>query len=221
MKILIYKDMNQIEYEEALALQLDLQEKVQNGESDHLLLLEHPKVITIGLNANLENILLSDQMLMEQGYAVKHIRRGGDVTYHGPGQVVGYLIFNLKKKHGGSIRNFVDTLEQTLIDFLFDFYGIKAHRDPINAGVFIGHAKIAAIGLSVSRGVTMHGFALNVNTTLSDFSAIVPCGLSNRTVTSIAKIVGHDVDLVHLKEKLSLSISDKFNFENCLTDITN
>jgi lipoyl(octanoyl) transferase len=208
-------------YEEALALQYDLQEKVQNGESDHLILLEHPKVITIGLNANLENILLSEQELIERGYSVKHIRRGGDVTYHGPGQIVGYLIFNLKKKHGGSIRAFVDMLEQTLIDVLFDNYGIDAHRDPINAGVFIGHAKIAAIGLSVSRGVTMHGFALNANTTLSDFSAIVPCGLSNRTVTSLAQILGYDVDLELLKEKLSLELFKKFNFENCLTDDTN
>ena len=221
MKTLIYKDLNLMEYEEALMLQHELQVDVQNGASDHLLLLEHPKVITLGLNANMDNLLLNDQELLERGYAVKHIKRGGDVTYHGPGQVVGYLIFNLKKKHGGSIRTFVDSLEQTLIDLLAVNYGIEAHRDPINAGVFIGHSKIAAIGLSVSKGVTMHGFALNANTTLSDFSAIVPCGLSNRTVTSIAQVLGHDVDLDQLKEKLSIAFVEKFKFEKCLTDISN
>ena len=131
------------------------------------------------------------------------------------------MIFNLKKNHGGSIRTFVDTLEQTLIDFLEQTYGIISHRDPINAGVFIGHAKIAAIGLSVSKGVTMHGFALNANTTLSDFSAIVPCGLSNRTVTSISQILGYDVDLSYLKEHLSHEIINKFNFGKSLTDISN
>ncbi len=221
MKTLIYRDFNQIDYVDALELQQDIQEKVQNGASDHLLLLEHPKVITIGLNANLDNILLSNDELFARGYAVKHIRRGGDVTYHGPGQIVGYMIFNLKKNHGGSIRTFVDLLEQTLIDFLEQTYGIKSHRDPINAGVFVGHAKIAAIGLSVSKGVTMHGFALNANTTLSDFSAIVPCGLSNRTVTSIAQILGHDVDLSYLKEHLSFAIINRFNFEKSLTHISN
>ncbi len=194
-------------------MQLEIQEKVQGGASDHLLLLEHPKVITIGLNANLDNILLNDQDLIERGYDVKHIKRGGDVTYHGPGQVIGYLIFNLKKNHGGSIRSFVNTLEQALIDFLAQTYGIESHRDPINAGVFIGNAKIAAIGLSVSRGVTMHGFALNANTVLSDFSVIVPCGLSNRTVTSIESALGHSVDLSLLKEKLSLTLIEKFDFE--------
>lgn len=205
-----------MDYEVALAKQHEIQLQVQNGAPDHLLLLEHPKVITVGLNANMENILLTDRELKERGYAVKHIRRGGDVTYHGPGQVVGYLIFNLKKNHGGSIRTFVDLLEQTLIDFLEQTYGILSHRDPINAGVFIGNAKIAAIGLSVSKGVTMHGFALNANTSLSDFSAIVPCGLSTRTVTSIENTVGYTVDLSLLKEKLSLALFEKFNFEKII-----
>jgi len=213
MKTLIYLDLAQVAYEEALNLQIEIQEKVQNGAPDHLILLEHPKVITIGLNANLSNILFDDLELVKRGYDVKHIRRGGDVTYHGPGQVVGYLIFNLKKHHGGSIRSFVTTLEQTLIDFLLETYGIVAHRDPINAGVFIGTSKIAAIGLSVSKGVTMHGFALNANTMLSDFSAIIPCGLSNRTVTSIECLLGHSVDLSLLKENLTYSIIDKFKFD--------
>jgi len=221
MKMIIYKDLKLIEYEEALNMQEIIQKNVQEGASDHLFLLEHPKVITIGLNANSNNILMTEEALITRGYAVKHIRRGGDVTYHGPGQIVGYMIFNLKKNHGGSIRSFVDTLEQTLIDFLDQAYGIKAHRDPINAGVFIDHAKIAAIGLSVSKGVTMHGFALNVNTTLSDFSVIVPCGLSNRTVTSIAHVLGHEIDLTYLKEELSLALVKKFNFEKCLTDVSN
>ena len=211
---LIYKDLGIIPYKTAYDMQFKIQEDVQNGSDDHLLLMEHPKVITIGLNADSSNLLVSESFLIQQGYDVFHIRRGGDVTYHGPGQIVGYLIFNMKKNHGGSIRTFVHKIEQTLIDVLAEAYGITAMRDEINAGVFIGLNKIAAIGLSVNKGVTMHGFALNVNTNLGDYAPIVPCGLKTRSVTSVEKELGHQVDLEQLKLKLNVKIRNTFEFNN-------
>lgn len=138
--------------------------------------------------------------LIRNGFDIMNIRRGGDVTYHGPGQLVAYTIFNIKKNHGGSIKKFVHDLEQIIIDLLIEEYSINANRDAINSGVFIGLSKIAAIGLSVHRGVTMHGFALNVNTDLSDFKTIVPCGLSTRDVTSMEALLGQkqSIDLIKL-----------------------
>lgn len=209
---LIYKDLGVIPYKNAYDLQLETQECVQNGSDDCLFLLEHPKVITIGLNADASNLLVPESHLIEQGYDVYHIRRGGDVTYHGPGQIVGYMIFDLKKNHGGSIRTFVHKIEQVLIDVLYEEYGLVATRDDINAGVFIGLEKIAAIGLSVNKGVTMHGFALNVNTSLDDYTPIVPCGLKTRSVTSVEKALGSSVDLEKLKPKLHNKIMKSFGF---------
>lgn len=209
---LIYENLGTKSYLTAFELQIATQEIVMNGADDHLFLLEHPKVITIGLNADEANILVDEQTLFKLGYDVHRIRRGGDVTYHGPGQIVGYMIFNLKKKHGGSIRTFVHKIEESIITVLKEEYGIESDRDPINAGVFVGNAKIAAIGLSVNKGVTMHGFALNVNTTLEDYATIVPCGLKTRSVTSIEKCLGAPVDIERLKSKLHEKIIEQFGF---------
>jgi lipoyl(octanoyl) transferase len=191
MNPLIYINLSTINYLEALQLQQNVLTTVQNGGNDTLILLEHPKVITMGLNAHESNILFTEEVLIEKGYDIQKIKRGGDVTYHGPGQLVGYTIVNLKKNHGGSIKNFVSHLEQLFIDYLQDVHNISASRDPINAGVFVGNDKITAIGLSVHKGVTMHGFAFNINTQLDDFSAIVPCGLKDRGVTSLQRLTGH------------------------------
>ena len=189
-------------YMEALEIQEKLLHSIQEGGDDAFVLLEHPKVITMGINANTDNILYSEEKLIAEGYDVQKIRRGGDVTYHGPGQLVGYTLVNLKKNHGGSIKKFVYNLEQLFIDFLAQEYAIVASRDPLNAGVFVGNDKIVAIGLSVHKGVTMHGFAFNVNTHLDDFKAIVPCGLKDRGVTSLEFLRGKTHDMTFIKNQI-------------------
>lgn len=200
-------------YERAFELQEATRLAVQNGAEDTLFLLEHPKIITLGLNAKPEHLLFSEKLLTQMGYEVKSIKRGGDVTYHGPGQLIGYVIANLKKNHQSSIKKFVYHLEEGLITLLKTHFDLCAVRDPINAGVFIGTNKIAAIGLSVQRGITMHGFALNVNTTLSDFEAIVPCGLKDRGVTSIAHETGTEQDMAHIQSLLIKTLSEAFGYE--------
>lgn len=214
---LLYKDLGTVKYNQAYDLQEKYVEMVQNGSPDTLVLLEHPKVITLGINADISNILMDTDELIANGFEIMNIRRGGDVTYHGPGQLVVYTIFNIKKNHGGSIKKFVHALEQIIIDLLIDEYGIEANRDPINSGVFIGHSKIAAIGLSVHRGVTMHGFALNVNTDLSDFKTIVPCGLTTRDVTSMEAILGQSQNMVQVKKSILNRFTQTFGFTSIET----
>ncbi|MBE0451584.1 MAG: lipoyl(octanoyl) transferase LipB [Clostridia bacterium] len=214
---LLYKDLGTVKYNQAYDLQEKYVEMVQNGSPDTLVLLEHPKVITLGINADVSNILMDTDDLIANGFEIMNIRRGGDVTYHGPGQLVAYTIFNIKKNHGGSIKKFVHALEQIIIDLLIEEYGIEANRDPINSGVFIGLSKIAAIGLSVHRGVTMHGFALNVNTDLSDFKTIVPCGLTTRDVTSIEAILGQSQNMIQVKKSVLNRFTQTFGFTSIET----
>lgn len=214
---LLYKDLGTVKYNQAYDLQEKYVEMVQNGSPDILVLLEHPKVITLGINADVSNILMDTDELIANGFEIMNIRRGGDVTYHGPGQLVVYTIFNIKKNHGGSIKKFVHALEQIIIDLLIEEYGIEANRDPINSGVFIGLSKIAAIGLSVHRGVTMHGFALNVNTDLSDFKTIVPCGLTTRDVTSMEAILGQSQDMIEVKKSVIHRFIQTFGFTSIET----
>ena len=212
MKLTV-KDLELMPYEEAYRLQEQLLSDVQSGAEDHLLLLEHPKVITMGINAKDENVLMSEAHLEANGYALIKTRRGGDVTYHGPGQLVGYTLFDIKKRHGGSIKNYVRKLETLLIQLLKTHYQIDAHTDPINAGVFVGNDKIIAIGLSVHNGVTMHGFAFNINTALDDYLAIVPCGLQTRGVTSLEKLLGAPQSMAQVKEHVEIAFKDAFGFE--------
>jgi lipoyl(octanoyl) transferase len=180
------RELGRIDYGQALELQQQLATQRKLGAvPDHLLLLEHPHVITLGRNGHLENLLASDQVLSRAGISFYPTDRGGDVTYHGPGQLVGYPILDLRdwKRDVGA---YVRAVEQSLIDTLAAF-GIEARRIPKLTGVWVGDRKIAAIGVHLSRWVTSHGFALNVNTDLSYFQYIVPCGLT-KPVTSMAQL---------------------------------
>jgi lipoyl(octanoyl) transferase len=180
------RELGRIGYGEALELQQRLvAERKQGNTPDHLLLLEHPHVVTLGRNGKMANLLASDEILTRAGISFFPTDRGGDVTYHGPGQLVGYPILDLRewKRDVGA---FVRAVEQTIIDTLADF-GIAAGRIPKLTGVWVDDRKIAAIGVHLSRWVTSHGFALNVDTDLSYFQYIVPCGLT-KPVTSMAQL---------------------------------
>ncbi len=191
-----YLWLGRMGYAEALRLQEQCVELRHAGRVGNLLLLlEHPPVLTLGRNASRENILASDAQLAAGGVTVHTINRGGDVTYHGPGQLVGYPIFDLRSLMGPSGRrlgpvDFVRSLEEVLIR-LCGGYGILGGRVAGRTGVWVGspalgeERKVAAIGVHISRGITSHGFALNVTTHPKDFQWIVPCGIPDRSVTSM------------------------------------
>lgn len=198
--------LDKMDYKSALDIQFKLLEKRQkNIIDDTLLIVEHPAIITLGKNAKEENILFSKEYLREHNIELAQVNRGGDVTYHGPGQIVGYAIVNIKEQKLG-VKDFVDKLEQIFIDLLKEKYDIEAERDDINNGVWVNNEKITALGLAVKRWVTMHGFALNVSTDLDAFKLIVPCGIESRQVTSIEKIKNQKIDI----EKLKLEVVDYF-----------
>ena len=176
-----------VEYRRAWQLQTELVNAVHDGlRPNTLLLLEHPHVYTRGRLSKPEHIPLSPRQLEEQGIDVVETDRGGLVTYHGPGQLIAYPIVNLRA-WGGPLK-YVRTLEQVIINSLADF-GIEAGVEPGLTGVWVGDAKIAAIGVKISRGIAHHGFAINVNPDLSKFDQIVPCGIADREVTSVAEVL--------------------------------
>jgi lipoyl(octanoyl) transferase len=180
------RELGRTDYGQALELQRQLAAERQQGLiPDQFLLLEHPHVITMGRNGKAGNVLASAEVLSRAGVAFYPTDRGGDVTYHGPGQLVGYPIIDLREWHR-DVGAYVRAVEQTIIDTLAD-YGISAGRIPKLTGVWVDDSKIAAIGVHISRWVTSHGFALNVSTDLSYFQYIVPCGLT-KPVTSMAAL---------------------------------
>lgn len=208
-------DLGQCDYRKALDIQYEILGKVQSGDMDDtLILVEHPPVITLGKNATESNVLFDEKDLKEKGIDLYNISRGGDVTYHGPGQLVGYPIFNLKKNHGRSIRVFIEKLEDVFIDFIGDTYNLSVGRHECNAGVWYGEEKVVALGLAVKSGVTMHGFAFNLNTILDHFNLIVPCGLSNMGVTSIKKITGHEINLDDVKKEIAGYVMNAYGFND-------
>lgn len=207
-------DLGICEYERAFEIQLEIVEKVQSGRiADTLILVEHPPVVTLGRNALPQNVLLSERQMKSQGISLCKTNRGGDVTYHGPGQLVGYPIFHLKERHGGSIRGFVNNLEEVFIRVLKEAWGIDAKRDDCNAGVWVRDEKIVALGLAVKRGVTMHGFAFNVQPDLSHYQGIIPCGLADRGVTSLNKLTGDTYDMQKIKDLIKSYFSSQYEFE--------
>ncbi|HNU80191.1 MAG TPA: lipoyl(octanoyl) transferase LipB [Bacillota bacterium] len=187
-------NLGRCDYKKALDIQYDILEKRQKDElGDTLILVEHPPVITLGRHGAESNIVVPEQYLKNNGIDVYHIERGGDVTYHGHGQIVGYPIVSLRNNKIG-IREFVEKLENTFILLLKEQYGIDSGINPDFPGVWVGNNKITALGLAVKRGVTMHGFAFNVNTNLEHFKLILPCGISGKGVTSLEKLTGSKVD---------------------------
>jgi len=190
-----------VDYGAAAALQDEIHaERVAGTVGDTLLLLEHRPVYTLGRSADASHILLDAAELEWLGIERFTTSRGGDVTYHGPGQLVGYPIIHLGDR-GLGVLAYITAVEEALIRALADFR-VPAGRDPRNRGVWVGNDKIAAIGIRVSRQVTMHGFALNVNTRLDDYRGIVPCGLADAGVTSMAHLLGRSIDLAHVKTTL-------------------
>lgn len=206
-----YKDLRTIDYGRALDIQNSLfaahiDSKKENVRSKNTLILcEHLPTITIGKHGKNENLLFSESYLNGQGVSVFKIERGGDVTFHGPGQLVGYPIFDLEIYDMG-LRQYIFTIEEIIIRLLAQ-YNIKSERLEGAAGVWIDTStpaftrKICAIGVRSSRYVTMHGFALNVNTDLKYFSLINPCGFIDKGVTTMEKELGHKVDMEEVKEK--------------------
>ena len=194
-------------YQDAWRLQQRISETVQDGDAPALILLEHPPVYTLGARGKTEHLLLSQEGFLSQGAEVHRSDRGGDVTFHGPGQLVAYPILNLRSYGQGPVW-YVRTLEALLIDVLSRF-GIVAARSEGRPGAWVGEEKIAAIGVRVSRGVTTHGFALNINTDLSFFQHIIPCGLATAGVTSMQALTGEtfpmrdvEVEVVDAFERL-------------------
>ncbi|HEV8354039.1 MAG TPA: lipoyl(octanoyl) transferase LipB [bacterium] len=186
-------------YAEAWALQRTLVAARQRGAiDDGLILLEHDPVFTVGRSAKPDHLLFPRELLTARGFGVFDIERGGSVTYHGPGQLVGYPILDLRS-YDEDIGKFMRTLEQVLITVLDDF-GVPAARLPGYPGVWVEDTKIAAVGVAVKRKVTMHGFALNVDPDLSHFGLINPCGLG-RDVTSMATVAGHAVPMGDVRSR--------------------
>jgi lipoyl(octanoyl) transferase len=188
-RALVVRRLGRIPYAEGLALQADLVAERQAGRvPDTLLLLEHEPVFTLGRNAKAENLLLSAEVLRARGFDVLETGRGGDVTYHGPGQVVGYPILDLGPDRR-DVHRYVRDLEEVMIRTCAD-YGVGAGRVAGLTGAWVGDEKIGAIGVRIARWVTSHGFALNVSTDLAPFGLIVPCGIRERGVTSLERLAG-------------------------------
>jgi lipoyl(octanoyl) transferase len=188
------EQLGTVDYAEGLRLQAERIAQRKAGEiPDTLLLLEHPHVYTLGRNAKRENLLVSEDRLAQVGAQLFATDRGGDITYHGPGQLVGYPIFDLTQ-HRRDIAWFMRSLEEVFIGVARDF-GIAAGRLAGAPGVWVGDEKLVAMGVHISRWVTSHGFAFNVNTDLRYFEWIVPCGLRDKGVTSLAKLLGRPVEM--------------------------
>lgn len=187
-------DPGVVPYRQAFELQKREVGRLQGGEGDEVLfLLEHPHVITLGRNATGEALVAGEREIARRGVEIVETDRGGDVTYHGPGQLVGYPILTLEPGRR-DIRRYVDDLEEVLIRTLADF-GVESRRHPVHRGVWTGARKIASLGVRISRWVTCHGFALNVNSDLSFYSLIDPCGIVGCQMTSMAVELGGPVEM--------------------------
>lgn len=201
-----------VPYAEALQLQRDLvEERRADQVPDLLLLLQHPPVITLGVKGDggRANVLVTDARLKELGVEISETGRGGDVTYHGPGQIVGYPILDLKPDRC-DVHRYVRDLEEVMIRVCAD-YGVSAGRIPGLTGTWIGNEKVGAIGVRISRWITSHGFAFNVSTDLRDFQLIVPCGITDHGVTSLEKAAGRELSLAEVEDRVASRFASVFN----------
>ena len=233
-KKVLFQNLGQIDYKEAwdyqeklfhdlVAIKLanrDLPEDQQKITNNYLLFCEHPHVYTLGKSGKEEHLLLNEDGLKQKDATYYKINRGGDITYHGPGQLVGYPIIDLDNFFT-DIHKYLRYLEEAIIRTLHD-YGIVGGRISGMTGVWLDHIekrnprKICAIGVKTSRWVTMHGFAFNVNANLDYFNNIIPCGISDKAVTSLDKELGRSMDLEEVSEKVKLHLAEIFEFESII-----
>jgi len=207
-------DLGRMDYGEALKIQEGKVQEIQKAEGrSTLYLVEHPPVLTLGRRGKNENILLSREMLARQGVEVFEVNRGGDVTYHGPGQLVGYPVLDLNEWYR-DLHLYVSRLEDVFITLLNREYGVAAGREAGKyTGVYIGPRKITAIGIAVRKWISYHGFAFNICPDLNHFRWIVPCGLADREVTSLEKELGHPVDFEGVKKQVLVCFAEIFDVE--------
>lgn len=228
MNQLIYADLGKMEYQTCWDFQLAIQKKLINEKrlarqdllpqhyersKDVLLFVEHPHVYTLGKSGDSHHLLASESFLKQINATYVPIDRGGDITYHGPGQLVGYPILDLAR-YFTDLHKYLRFLEEVLILVCAD-YGFEASRKDKLTGVWIGNEKICALGLKCSRWVTLHGFAFNMNTDLSYFNHIVPCGITDKSVTSLKKLLGEPVDEYEVKERVLHHFAHQFEVEIC------
>ncbi len=205
--LLTYGRMN---YASAWALQRAfLEERIEDRRMDTLIVLEHEPVFTIGRVCQREHC--DENSLLKAGYPIYHVERGGSVTYHGPGQIVGYPILRLARYCAGP-KTYIRMLEEVVIRTLAD-WGITGSRTEKLPGVWVGQEKIAAVGVRIIRGVTMHGFALNATVDLAPFARIVPCGIAGCRVTSMARLLGNSVDVLKVGQRITGVFADIFGLE--------
>ncbi len=212
-KNLNISDLGFIDYQEAWELQKEIFNKRLNNEiPDTLLLLEHPNTYTLGKTADKNNLIASDLFLKENGFSIYDIDRGGDITYHGPGQLVGYPILNLRDWKEDT-HLYLRALEEVIIKTCAD-YGLETGRKDGLTGVWIEDRKICAMGIKVSRWITMHGFAFNVNTDLSLFNGIIPCGIRDKEVTSLQKEINKTISMNEVKERIIENFMAVFEYSH-------
>ena len=210
-KICVYEYFGFIPYNRALELQQRLAHaRVQSLIPDTLLLLQHPPVFTLGRFRGKQEIIVSKEVLRHEGIEVYHTNRGGSVTYHGPGQLVGYPIINLKG-YGFGVREYIWKLEQVVIKLLGSLDIEGRRREEFMGGIWVGNEKICSIGIHVSHYVTMHGFAMNVNTNLKHFDLINPCGIKGAVMTSVSKVLDKNIEVEALVEPLLSVFAEEFD----------
>ena len=206
-----------VDYTQAWELQIRLADRVRLGQSPNtLLLLEHPPVFTKGRLSKPEHVLGDPEIILERGISVVDTDRGGQITFHGPGQLIAYPVVKLRD-WGGPLK-YVRTLEQIILDALADF-GIEAGLVEGLTGVWVGDAKIAAIGVKISGGVAYHGFSINVNTDLSYYDYIIPCGIEDRPVTSMTQVLGHPLDLADVQYSVVYHFGGAMGFKMVEADL--
>jgi len=203
-------DLPLLEYEQALKLQFTLRDRrIADEISDILIVLEHPPVITLGRSGNMSNLRVSKTVLNSEGIAFFHSSRGGDITYHGPGQIIGYPILDIKP-YGFDLRRHLWRIEEVLIDTL-KAWSIEGSRRDRCTGVWVGEEKIGSIGLHIKRGVTMHGFSLNVNPTMEHLSLIYPCGIRDNPMTSMEQLLETKISNGEVRSQIVTSFGNIFH----------
>jgi len=208
---LVVEQYGIVPYQQAYNRQLELVEMLHRDEeqADTCMLLEHPSVFTLGRNGSSSNVSVSSDFLEEKNIDLIRIERGGEVTYHGPGQLVCYPVVKLKRR-GLTVADFISSLEEVMLE-VADAFGVKASRDSRNHGIWLGNRKIGSVGIAIRHGITYHGLALNVNCDLEPFGWINPCGLSGVSMSSLHKEAGGPVDIDKAKNKMAAALGTVFN----------